>query len=231
MKIISYVMRALLVTLPSCSFALIDTFDVDDAVARIQRHVSLIDKYNKKNKPGLSGPSRIVPECQGFDCKHELTRLCIKKMSNERCFEPVVEIWSLFNHNFNHIEREIFVKEFLYILYAVYGSCIGQLKMKKASPASHGDDATLQITAPSMTAILTLYNQVSSLPIIKVLNDLEDLYVALVALMDEYGVNEQTEWRDWLVSNWWVPPVMLVALFYSLIKSSTSYRQLPVSVR
>lgn len=224
MKIVSYVWLTLLVTLSTWIGASIDTFDVEDAIARIERHVSLINKYNKKNKPSLSGPSRIVPDCQGFDCKHELTRLCIKKMSNERCFEPIVEIWSLFNRNFNHIEREIFVREFVCILYAVYNSCISQLTVNKKSSS----DSSLQITAPSMAAILTLYNQVSGLPIIKVLNDLEDLYVALVALMDDYGVNEQTDWREWAVNNWWVPPVMLVAVFYSLVKTSTSYRLPPM---
>lgn len=213
MKLVSYVMGMLCAPLLlSTTIRAYDEFDIEDALYRIEKHIALIDHYNKNNDK-LQNRSRALRDCPDHNCSHELIKLCIKRIDMELCLDPVVETWHMFKTSFAQVDPELFVREFTSVLFGVYHQSIQAL----AAPAPKAS-AAQQV---SIADIINLYNEVSSLPIVQVLDALDKLYVALNALMLKHGIKADTDWSEWLAANWWVPPVVVGSFLYSLLQRPT----------
>lgn len=191
-----------------------DQFDIEDALYRIERHIKLIDDFNKNNKKLQKTVLTKAVSCAESNCAHELVKLCMKKISVDLCFDPVVDTWRLFKGSFSSIDRELFVHEFSSMLVVVYQHCIMFLsenkggKMQELQPAAQ--------PTVTMADIILLYNRISALPIVQILNSLDQLYVSLQTLMAQYGISADTNWSVWIKNNWWVPPVVIGTLIYSI---------------
>lgn len=190
-----------------------DQFDIEDALYRIEKHIKLIDDFNKNNKTLHKNVLSKSIVCDESTCAHELVKLCMKKISIELCFDPVVDTWHLFKDSYSDVDRELFVHEFSSVLVAVYQQCITILSDKKKSIIDDEKDDQPKVT---MADIVMLYNSISALPILQILNTLDQLYVSLQKLMIQYGISANTDWSVWIKTNWWVPPVVVGTIIYTI---------------
>lgn len=192
-----------------------DQFDVQDMLYRIDKCITLLDQFNKKNKNLQNLTFTKTPLCPDNTCEHELVKLCLKKMACEgEVFSPIVETWMLFKQSFNSVEKDLFAREFAVVLCAVFEHTLQILTLRAGEPSG---SIKQQV---SLVDIITLYNKISALPIVQVIESLEQLYSALKELMEEYGITADTSWSTWITTNWWVPPVVIGSLAYTILNRS-----------
>lgn len=189
-----------------------DQFELEDIHYRIERNIRLLNQFNSQIKNlnfTVNTQSAYSTDC----CSHALIKLCMKKMKLGVCINSVVETWSLFNDYYGNIEREIFLREFSSIVCAVFQGCVVAFDKQK------GD---LQTNKPEVTFdnIMELYIAVSSLPIVQILRTMDTLYISLKKLIERYGLQQNQTWSEWATINWWVPPVAIGAILWSILKNN-----------
>lgn len=192
-----------------------DQFDVQDVLYKIDKSIVLLDQFNKKNRKIYAPTSLKTSPCPDNSCEHELVKLCIKKMAcHDDVFTPVVETWKLFKQSFADVDQELFAREFATIVCAVYQQTLAVLNIRAShEPIDPQASIRQQI---SITDVIILYNKIASLPIREIVDSLEELYKGLRILMVQYGIHADTNWKEWLGKNWWVPPVVAASLLYTI---------------
>lgn len=192
-----------------------DQFDVQDILYRIEKCITLLEQFSKKNKKLHVAVMVKSSPCPDSNCEHELVKLCIKKMACEgEIFDPILETWRLFKESFKLVEQDLFAREFAAMLCAVYQQTLNVLNLRAPqNQISPEGSIRQQIT---LADIILLYNKIAALPIVEVIESLEQLYKALRVLMVHYGITAETNWSTWITENWWIPPVVIASLAYTI---------------
>ncbi len=202
--------------------------DGSEINSRIERHLTLIDTLNKLSKQGKIRSELIKNKKSACsDCSHELVKLCMKKMEHNSCLDPVVEAWKLYKSCYSDIESELFLQEFSSMVCAVSSEYVAALSARPLERKNNqqqekpndghaltvsDDDVPVILPTVSLQEIFNLYIKIAKLPISEILEKLDELYYALVDLMDEYGLQAEQTWLDWLKVNWWIPPVAITCV-------------------
>lgn len=188
--------------------------DSHDIKARIEQHIRLIDIINRQIKrTNIHHEIDTPANC----CSHELVKLCMKKMEQDTCIDPVIETWKIFNSCYDTIERDLFLQEFSSVVCAVSHGCVLALAALSEQSEKKKPEKPVELSV-SLQDIFRLYFKISALPIGDILASMDQLYLALVELMDEYGLEEEQTWEEWMTTNWWIPPVIVTGLVLSLVK-------------
>ncbi|MCL5875257.1 MAG: hypothetical protein M1114_02180, partial [Candidatus Dependentiae bacterium] len=119
-----YMLSFSLLTLFSQSFSLVarhvNALDCRDINYRIEKHLQLINTLNTLSKRGILRSEIIKSKKSACsNCSHELIKLCMKKMEQDTCLDPVLETWKLFNSSYSEIDTELFLQEFSSMVCAV----------------------------------------------------------------------------------------------------------------
>jgi len=185
---------------------------------RIEKHVRLFSLLSKQIKQlGV----RIVIEGK-IDgaincCSHDLVKLFMKKMEQDCSIDAVIETWHVFNNCYQDIEPELFLREFSAVVCAVSQECASALASLPQQKKIEEDEKPAELSV-SLNDIVQLYLKISSLPIADILISMDILYESLVELMEDYGLQPEQSWQEWVTLNWWIPPVVVTGLVLSLVK-------------
>lgn len=192
-----------------------DQFDVQDTLYRIEKCINLLEQFSKKNKKFHIPLASKSSACPYNNCEHELVKLCIKKMACDgEIFDPILETWRLFTQCYKSVDQDLFAREFAAMLCAVYQETLHVLNVRAALDQDEPQAPIRQQV--TLADIITLYNKIAALPIAEVIESLEQLYTALRVIMAEYGVTANTNWSTWITHNWWVPPIIIASVAYTI---------------
>ncbi len=181
--------------------------DIDNSIKRLDKHIQFLVSFNKNNYQHLKVNAQSKSSLYEFDIvdyKHELVRLCLKGINIKASFEPLFKTWSLFNSSFKEVETDCFVKEFGILIFCVYKNLIKTF-IKSESKVSSAE-------------IIELAGKIRSLPIEQVLDALDLCYRRFIFIMQDYGLSQENNPKEWLKHYWWVIPVSLFSLAISVVK-------------
>ncbi|MCL4229659.1 hypothetical protein KJZ61_03120 [Candidatus Dependentiae bacterium] len=199
-----------------CGFARADSLDVNVTIKRLKPHIEILEQFNTKNKLlkllPYKAPNRFIFIDDIADFTHGLLRICVKKMLNEESLDPLFVMWRLFITEYQDVESEIFLREMSILLFSIYKNIFTAYLQNRSV-------ATPAIDAAFLQSAIALYQRVSVLPIKEILEILDDCLVQFTVIMKDYGIDENKTWIAWLKKYWWVPPVVVSSMFFSIIKN------------
>lgn len=163
-------------------------------VERLAHHVKFLQKINTTFKQ----PTIKVDPLQPL-CKHELTRWCIQKIREEQRLDVVFDVWGAFTaHTADTCTDDcIFVHDFAALIYVIYMNIV-----TLAARVQFQD-------------FLTLYAQVSELPIEELLNLLDIFYERLGIIFQAYS--ETASYTHFAKEYWWIPGAVLAAVATKIV--------------
>jgi hypothetical protein len=180
--------------------------DLERAViARIQKYLTLLKEFNKENKKLqlIEIKKDACYFCNEQVYRHELVILCTKKISAASSLDPVFETWDLFWSTYPTLERSLFLYEFSLLIFSLYNYFFAHL----------GKESLIE---EQLQKIIELQNRVRELPIQELHDSLEKCYDQLLDILNDYGPVHGQSWQSWVITNWWVPPVLIGTLVYSM---------------
>ena len=133
--------------------------------------------------------------------KHGDINQCIELMSSTNSLSPLLQLAKDFS-KYRLIQDEKFNREFLLLIFGVYKNLITYNAQHKKLP----------INKSTLTLIAHIYENVDSLPLEQILDAIDLLSEELPHLLEKYDIKEDTNWKEWLKKNWWVPPLALSSL-------------------
>ena len=145
-----------------------------------------------------------------YDFQHPAILSCIKKIDVQSSLSPVLDLWLEFS-NFKQIQDELFLKEFLLLVFTTYRNLLINNAFIHQTPIKK---ATLEI-------ISQIYEHLESIPLEQILEAIDVLTEELPEIMQEYEINSDMAWKKWLKKYWWVGPVVgtaLVIRIYMILK-------------
>lgn len=197
------------ICIPLCAYGIDEDFDVDYVAKRLDQHIRMLSQFNKKNKylQIIVTPRALIDVCSHAHIyyTHGLTQLCAKKMITEKSLDPLFEAWDLFTRSFKSVDPRVFLRECAILLFAIYKNLL--FEMAHIKPLNIDIDK-----------IIELYEKIQTLPIGKVLDALDECYERFVEIMKEYGMLTAISWSEWFSVHWWVPPVAIGSIFYTLLQ-------------
>lgn len=137
--------------------------------------------------------------------EHGLTKLCAIKMLQESSLDPLFETWKLFLDSFKSIHPHIFLRECATMIFSLYKNFLIEISHRRPMNVS-------------VDQITELYGKIQTLPIGKVLDALDECYEQFTDILKEYGIFTDASWSEWLVNNWWVPPVTVGSVAYAVFQ-------------
>lgn len=193
-----------------------ESLDVNMAIKRLKPHIEVLEQFNTKNKLlkllPYKTPNRFIFIDDIADFTHGLLRICVKKMLNEESLDPLFVMWRLFINEYQDVDSEIFLREMSILLFSIYKNIFTAYLQNRSV-------ATPAIDAAFLQSAIELYQRVSVLPIKEILEILDDCLVQFTVIMKDYGIDENKTWITWLKKYWWVPPVVVSSMFFSIIKN------------
>lgn len=171
----------------------------------------MINKYNTIGKklywvPLVERPMSTLLYCdEHVECLHELTHLCVQKMNIYKNIDALFDTWDVFLNLFKEINPHAFLKEFAILLFSLYKNFFIEMSV------------CAEINRVSLLDIVNLYDHIVALPLTELLDVLDECYEQFVDTMNQCNIQQTATWSEWIVANWWVPPVVTVALAYSVI--------------
>lgn len=195
-----------------------DIIDPDMVVHKLEKHVSLLSNFNLKNKKRqmlrLRSEESIGLFQSAIEYQNPLVKLCAQKMGMSLSIDPVFETWHLYLKSYRGVDDLPFLHEYSIMLFSVYKGLLVEMFAVKPFRLS-------------LVEINQLYERITALPIGDVLEALEQCYEQFMEIMDDYGFNSNISWRDWLMSYWWVSPVVIGSMVMSLFKTTTNVVHTP----
>jgi hypothetical protein len=166
-----------------------------DVVKKLVRHVTFLKRINTTFKKPV-----IKVEAMPAQCKHELMRWCIKKIHDEQCMDVIFDVWDAFTTHCTDAcaDDALFVHDFAALLYVVYMNI-----------------TTLAVRT-NFQDFMTLYTQVSGLPIEDLLTLLDIFYERLGIIFQAYSTT--ASYGSLIKEYWWVPVAILTAGCTQLVR-------------
>ena len=174
----------------------LDKFSVKDTTKRLRHHVNYLFFLSKK-KSGIlnelsfgrvnllkSGdqPFEKILVDKTLSFKHELVEKCAKEINRDGKLAPFFLTWKHFEKSkISH--RHLFLKDFSVLLLVVYTQVLIRVSDK------HG-------RAPSFPNMVNLYQSVSELPILQLLDLLDEFLTQFEVIMEEYNIINSS-WSQW----------------------------------
>lgn len=168
----------------------------------LEKHVKLINYFYE------NGQKLHVRPVYCLDLsyyKHELSRLCVKKIIHSQSLKSILEVWDVFWAMYRTIDPRLFLGEFSIILFCVYKDLLLEL-----CEYTH--------IRVSIVEIIELSDKIASLPIEQILEVLEQCYNKFFIIMHDYGFHSDLNWTEWLREYWWVPPIAITVVVYIVLK-------------
>jgi len=170
------------------------TYSTTSLVQRLVHHVVFLQKINTTLKKPIIKVD-VVPSI----CKHELTRWCIQKIHDEQNIDALFDAWKAFSaHSVDTCTEDcLFVQDFAALIYVIYMNIIALT------------------TRTNFQDFMTIYTQVSELPIEELLNLLDLFYQRLGIILHAYTA--ATSQGSIIQEYWWVPVAALAAVGTKLL--------------
>jgi hypothetical protein len=173
----------------------------DDAIKVLDKHVNTLKKFcDNSCGVGLVDLESFFKDNSAIAYHHELIRLALKKVAITSSLNPLFECWKIFKKEYR-IEEELYLHEYSILIFLAYKNILVRFAIAKVSIAE----------------IITLSAQIASLPIDQVLTALEHCYNQFMIILHQYGLQPGLSLAAWLRQYWWVPPVVLISMLYSIV--------------
>ena len=133
--------------------------------------------------------------------KHKAINHCIDQMASVNSLEPLLKLAQEFGR-FKFIQDEQFNKEFLLLVFGAYKNLL----------THNAEHKNIQLKKSTLALITQLYQNLDSLPLEQILDTIDLLSEELPQILENYDIQTDMNWKQWLKKNWWVPPVVVATL-------------------
>jgi len=143
---------------------------------------------------------------------HPRVRSCFEGIQKNGNLESLRGLWKSFA-SYGHMGDKLLLEEFIKLIIVVYG----HLEIIDCHQrVIRFDQAARQSTLGEM---ISLYETMNQLPIVQLLNLLDDVVGQYDNFSQQYELNNtELTWQDWIIKYWWVPPVMATSVTFTLLK-------------
>jgi hypothetical protein len=173
-----------------------DSLFRNGSTQRIEKHIKHLMEINKILKNDEEFFKDFLIESPFH---HELMSCCVSIMRKEETLDAFSDMWKFYLKHKAHIPKrtDVFLRESCILLLLTYNYCI--LKPQKGM----------------ISDMSSLYNQLSALPLPELLDLLDTTYTSLKKIFINYNAPNTV---TWMAKYWWVPPVAVTALSYTVFK-------------
>lgn len=203
----------LLLSIPLVCFADVSSyreFDVEYVIARLDRHISLFSKFNKKSKKLQNYPIVMaLMQKPLLDSSlvyhHNLTWLYSKKITHERSIKPLFQMWDLFLKQFKMIEPHLMLVETTRMIFSLYKNFF--LLLCNHRP---------EVVTPEDLSVW--YDHIEQYTLDETLDVLDTCHQEFSRAMKKYGVFNSPDWSECFLHRWWVMPCVIGSIVYLIAK-------------
>lgn len=190
---------------------------------RLAKSMMFLNKLDKKNI-FLSACSDIEGNMidditDRFVFTQKNVVLCIKEIRRTRSIQPLLKLWDDIKH-YRFIKSIDLIKEFSILTFVIYKNL-----MTHCLP-EHMSSREKSVTQ----SLIQVYEKLDSLPLEEILNAIDLVTEELPLLWEQYQLNSDMTWKEWLKKYWWVPPLVAVTLgirIFLIFKGKPTYYNMP----
>ncbi len=172
---------------------------------RLAKSMTLLHKLDKKNiflsSCGDIKGDMIYDITDRFAFTQKNVVLCIKEIRRTKNIQPLLKLWNDIKH-YRFIKSIGLIKEFSILTFVIYKNLM-----------THYLPEHMSLREKSVTqSLIQVYEKLDSLPLEEILNAIDLVTEELPFLWEQYQLNSDMTWKEWLKKYWWVPPLVAVTL-------------------
>ncbi len=147
--------------------------------------------------------------CMPNNYKHPLIINCVINMQKAKNAKPFFKLWKRLS-TYDSIKDKVVLQEFIQLTICLYSNFINNEFVSNQKRER-----------PNISDVVQLYEKIANLPIVELLNLLDDVTDQYESLSTNYEFsNPKMTWSHWLRTYWWVPPITAVSAIVLYVKNS-----------
>lgn len=121
-----------------------------------------------------------------------LIKECVHDIEQSKSFKPLEKAWHILKEKDSD---EVVLGEYSLLLLFSYHAIFSQFSTKNRL---------------TWLSIVSLYAQLSMIPLSKLFDSLEECYNQYQAIMETFGPEKDESWISWSQNYWWVPTTIII---------------------